>query len=92
MRVYRRLDWIKGTLQELRDYISFYGKEMNIINCEEYFFVRHRILSAIKGVEFVSGRRSYVVLRGCWCKIIVLNAHAPSEEKTDGSKTVFMRN
>jgi len=29
---------------------------------------------------------SYVVLRGRWCKIIVLNVCAPSEEKSDVSK------
>jgi hypothetical protein len=32
---------------------------------------------------------SYIVLRGCWCNIIVLNAHAPTEEKSDDSKHSF---
>ena len=32
---------------------------------------------------------SYIVLRGRWCNIIVLNVHAPSEEKTDSSKDSF---
>ena len=32
---------------------------------------------------------SYIVLRGCWCNIIVLNVHAPSEEKSDVSKDSF---
>jgi len=40
-------------------------------------------------VEFVSARISYIVLRGCWCNIIVLNVHAPSEEKSDDSKDSF---
>jgi len=48
--------------------------------------VHHRIVSAVKGVEFVSDRVSYVVLRGPWCNIIVLNMPAPSEEKNDYSK------
>ena len=30
-----------------------------------------------------------VVLRGRWCNIIVLNAHAPSEEKSDEEKDSF---
>jgi len=30
---------------------------------------------------------SYIVLRGHWCHIIVLNVHAPSEVKSDDSKT-----
>ena len=32
---------------------------------------------------------SYIVLRGSWNNIIVLNAHAPSEEKSDESKDSF---
>ena len=32
---------------------------------------------------------SYIVLRGRWCNIIVLNVHAPSEEKSDDSKESF---
>jgi hypothetical protein len=32
---------------------------------------------------------SYIVLRGHWCNIIVLNVHAPSEEKSDESKDRF---
>ena len=37
-------------------------------------------------VEFVSERVSYIVMRCRWCNIIVLNVHAPSEEKSDESK------
>jgi hypothetical protein len=32
---------------------------------------------------------SYTVLRGRWCNIIALNAHAPTEEKGDDSKDSF---
>jgi hypothetical protein len=46
----------------------------------------------VKGVWFVSDRMSYIDLRGCWCNIILLNVHAPSEERSDSLKTVFMRN
>ena len=53
------------------------------------FFVHQRIASAVKRAEFVSDRISYIVLRGCWCNIIVLNVHAPSEEKSDSSKDSF---
>jgi exonuclease III len=48
-----------------------------------------RIISAIKSVEFVSDRMSYIMLRGCWCDIIVLIVHAPTEEKTDDIKDRF---
>ena len=49
------------------------------------FFVHHRIVSAVKRVEFASDRVSYLVMRGRWCNTIVLNVHAHSEEKSDNS-------
>jgi len=52
-------------------------------------FVHHRIVSEVKRVEFVSDRVSYIVLRGCWCNIKVLNVHASSEEKSYASKDGF---
>ena len=59
------------------------GKEMKIINWEQFFFVHRRIVSAVKIIEFVSDRLSYIVLRGRWRNIIVAHVHAPSEEKSD---------
>jgi exonuclease III len=32
---------------------------------------------------------SYILLRGQWCYIIVLNVHAPTEDKTDDVKDNF---
>jgi len=32
-----------------------------------------------------------IVLRGCWCNIIVLNVHATSEKKSDDSKDSFYK-
>jgi hypothetical protein len=43
-------------------------------------------MSAVKRVEFVSDRMSFIILRGRWCHIIVLNIHAPTEDKTDDVK------
>jgi hypothetical protein len=45
------------------------------------FIVHHRIVSAVQRDSV-----SYMVLRGRWCNIIVLNVHAPNEEKSDDSK------
>ena len=45
------------------------------------FFVHQRIASAVKRAEFVSDRMSYIVLKGRWFNIIVLNAHAQCEGK-----------
>ena len=52
------------------------------------FSVHHRIVPAVKSVMFISNRMSYIILRGCWCNII-LNVHASSEEKSDDSKGSF---
>ena len=52
------------------------------------FLIHHRIVSAVKRVEFVSDMMSYIVLRGRWCNV-VLNVHAPSEEKSVYSKDSF---
>jgi hypothetical protein len=51
--------------------------------------VHKRIISAVKRVEFVSDRVSYIILRGRWCHIIVLNVHSPTEDKTDDVKDSF---
>jgi hypothetical protein len=43
--------------------------------------MQKRIISAVKGVEFVSDRMSYTIPIGRWCHMVVLNIHAPTEEK-----------
>jgi len=50
------------------------------------FLVNHRIVSGVKTVEVDCDRIKHIVLRGRWCNIIVLNEHAPSEEKINYSK------
>ncbi len=78
--------WEKGDTVRAGDYNFFYGNVGENHQLGTGFFVHQRIASAVKRVEFVSDRMSYIVLRGRWCNIIVLNVHAPSEEKSDGSK------
>jgi hypothetical protein len=51
--------------------------------------VHKRIVSALKRVEFVSDRKSYIILRGCWCHIIILNVHVPTEDKIYNVKDSF---
>jgi hypothetical protein len=48
-----------------------------------------RIISVVKRAEFVSDRMSYIILRGRWCHIIVLNIQAPTDDKTDNVKDSF---
>jgi hypothetical protein len=51
--------------------------------------VHKRIISAVRRVEFVSDRMSYILLRGRWCNIIVVNVHAPCEDMSDDIKDSF---
>jgi hypothetical protein len=48
--------------------------------------VYKRNISAVKRVEFVSDRTSYITLSDQWCGIIVLNVHAPIGDKIDDAK------
>jgi hypothetical protein len=59
-------------------------------------FIHNHIISAIKTVEFISDRMSYVTIRGHWCDIIIIiiiiiimNMHAPTEDKSDDMKVAF---
>jgi len=82
----------KGYCKSRGLYCFVYGKRNENRQLGTEFFVHHRIVPAVKRVEFVSDRLSHIVLTGRWCNIIVLNVHEPSEEKTDNSKDSFMRN
>jgi hypothetical protein len=53
---------------------------------EQNLFVYQRRVTTIKRAKFASDRVSYIVLRGRWCDITVLNVLAPSEDKRNDSK------
>jgi hypothetical protein len=40
-------------------------------------------------VEFINDRMSYIILRGHWCDDIILNVHAPTEDKIDDVNNSF---
>jgi hypothetical protein len=47
------------------EYTFFYGKGNRTMNWVQVFSVHKRIISAVKRAEFVSDRKSYLILRGC---------------------------
>jgi hypothetical protein len=48
--------------------------------------VHKRIISAVKRVDVVSDRLSYIMPRECWCLITVLKVYIPTEVKTEDVK------
>jgi hypothetical protein len=65
------------------------GRGIRILKYVQFSFVRKRTTQAVKWVESVSDRMSYIILRGWWCDIIVLNVHAPTKDKSDDVKDRF---
>jgi exonuclease III len=82
-----RLEGMKKSSKNRLVGVSPQGNENHELGAS--FFKDKRIISAVKWAEFVSDRMSYMVIRGHWCHIIVLNVHAPIEDKTDDMKDSF---
>jgi exonuclease III len=80
--------WDKGGTESGGQYKFFYEKGNQNLELGTGFFLHKGIISAVKRVEFVSDRMTYIILRGCWCDI-VLNVHAPTEDQIDDMKDRF---
>jgi hypothetical protein len=77
--------WDRGGTEPAGEFTFFYGKGGENHELGTVFFVHKRIISAVKRVEFIKDRMSYIIPRGSWCNI-VLNVHAPTEDKIDDMK------
>jgi hypothetical protein len=64
----------------------FYRKANENLQLCTGLIVHHRTVSAVNGLVFDRNRASYIALGVHWCKVIVLNVRASSEEKCDDSE------
>jgi len=87
----QKVRWDKGGIVKAGDY-TFSMEMKRKPSIRNKRFVHRSIVSAVKTVEFVSGRILYIVLRIRWCNIFVLNVLASSNEKVTIQKRVFMQN
>jgi hypothetical protein len=81
--------WEGGGTKPAGEYTFFYRKGNENHELGTGFVVYKRIISAVKRIEFISDRMSYVILRGRWCHFIVLKVNAPTVDKIYDGKDSF---
>jgi hypothetical protein len=81
--------WDKGGTERAEDYTFFYRAGNEDHQLGTGLFVHKKIISAVRRVEFVRDMMSYIILRGRWCNIIIVNVHAPCEDTSDDINDSF---
>jgi exonuclease III len=81
--------WERGDTEPAGQYTFFCGKGNENLESGIGFFVHKGLISAVKKVEFVSDRMSYIILKGRRCDVILLNIYFPTEDKINDMKDSF---
>jgi hypothetical protein len=76
--------WGRGSTEPAGHCTFYYGKGKQIHELGNRFFLCIKESSAVKKVEFVSDRMSYI--RGHGCDTIVPNVHIPTQDQSDDVK------
>jgi hypothetical protein len=74
--------WFESPSQLADDYMLFNGNGNTNRHLGTSIFVHKGIISAVKRVDFISDRMSFIKLRGHRCDIIVLNMYTSTEDKS----------
>jgi exonuclease III len=85
----QEVTWEKGGTERAEDFTFFCGQGNGDHRLGTAFCIHKRIISADRRVDFISDRMSYIILRGRWYNIIVLNVHAWCEDKGEDVKDSF---
>jgi hypothetical protein len=81
--------WEKGGTERAEDCTFLYGQGNGDHQLGTGFFIHKTMVSAVRRLEFISDKMSFIILRACRCNIIVLNVHAPCKDKGDDVKDSF---